>query len=616
MQTETEILAAMKEIFGYSTFKEGQKEAVGALLAKKDLLAIMPTGAGKSLCYQLPALLQGGITLVVSPLVSLMKDQVTALLQVGVRAAFLNASLTRAQYFKALQNAEDGMYKIIYVAPERLLTDSFLNFARRAPIWQVTVDEAHCVSQWGPDFRPSYLKIKEFISLLPNRPAVSAFTATATAAVEQDILEQLQLQAPVLVRTGYDRKNLFFEVQHPKNKLLALFEALEKNDGRPAIVYCATRKTVEEVCEALRAKGYLAARYHAGLEDAERACSQDDFLFDRAAVLVATNAFGMGIDKSNVSLVVHYNMPKNLESYYQEAGRAGRDGSDARCLLLYSGKDVITAQYLISHSHEESGLSPEEKREVEEKERRALKEMTFYCHTTDCLRAFLLRYFGEEAPPCCGNCKNCVDGFEEVDIIEPARLVLNGIFRMGRPFGFKMVTDLLRGKGSERMRALHFDALPVFGMLRETSEVRVREVLNYLVSGGYLSLSEGEYPTLSLTPKAQELLLPDAELVMRAKREKAPASAPARPTGPGGAVDEKLLILLRKKRAAIAASSRVPAYVVFTDASLRQMCQKKPTTRSGLMGIPGVGEVKMRRYGEDFLNLIRAYLGEDKKGDF
>ena len=600
---------ALKEIFGYTDFKEGQEQAVQAILAGRDTLAIMPTGAGKSICYQLPALLMNGITLVISPLVSLMKDQVSALREAGVAAAFLNSSLSRGQYFKALANAAAGMYKIIYVAPERLLTDSFLDFAKGAPISQVTVDEAHCISQWGQDFRPSYLKIVEFLKCLPARPVVSAFTATATPAVEEDILNTLALREPERVHTGYDRPNLFFEVDRPKNKLRALLEALEKNGDRPAIVYCATRRSVEEVCEALRARGYLATRYHAGLPDEERRANQEDFLFDRSAVMVATNAFGMGIDKSNVSLVVHYNMPKNIESYYQEAGRAGRDGSEARCLLLYGGQDVVTAQYFIEHARENEELSGEELEQVKEKDRQRLRSMTFYCHTTDCLRAYLLHYFGEKAPAYCGKCRNCTEGFEELEIIDAARIVLTCIFRMGRPFGLKLVTDVLRGSKNERVLSLRFDTLPVYGMLREMSESRVRDILKYLVETGYLALAEGEYPTLSLTPRAEELLKPDASLVMRARRERAPAPRAAQPAD-AGVADPRLLEALKKKRASIAASSSVPAYVVFTDATLRDMCRRLPTTREAMLAVSGVGENKLRRYGDVFLEVIQRYLAQ------
>ena len=386
----------LKQYFGHVTFREGQEELIQQILSGRDAFGIMPTGAGKSICYQVPALMLDGITLVVSPLISLMKDQVNALVQSGVQAAYLNSSLTVGQYAKVLALAAQGAYKILYVAPERLLVEAFVQFALQTRIAMVTVDEAHCVSQWGQDFRPSYLKILEFVDRLSYRPVISAFTATATMEVLEDVIRMLRLQDPYVVTTGFDRKNLSFSVQTPGSRMPALLEILRGYRGKSGIVYCATRKTVESVCAELNRKGMDATMYHAGLDNDVRHQNQDDFLFDRRTIMVATNAFGMGIDKSNVSFVVHYNMPKNLESYYQEAGRAGRDGEPADCILLYGAQDVRTNQFLIEANRDtEGGLTPQMQQAVIRKDMDRLKSMTFYCATTDCLRAYILRYFGE-----------------------------------------------------------------------------------------------------------------------------------------------------------------------------------------------------------------------------
>lgn len=417
MTTKEQVL---KQVFGYSAFRPGQEQLVDSLLSGRDTLGVMPTGAGKSICFQVPALMLPGVTLVVSPLISLMKDQVNALVQAGVRGAFLNSSLTPAQYRKALYNACNGMYKIIYVAPERLLTPGFQELVRRVEISMVCVDEAHCVSQWGQDFRPGYLRIRQFLDGLPHRPPVGAFTATATAQVRRDILNLLGLEHPKIVVTGFDRKNLYFGVRKPKDKFRELLLLLEEEKGKSGIIYCSTRKLVEEVCEKLRDRGIPAARYHAGLTDEERHRSQEDFLYDRSPVMVATNAFGMGIDKSNVSFVIHYNMPKDLESYYQEAGRAGRDGSPARCVLLYSGADVRLNQFMIEKDKENEELDEETARQVREKELERLKQMTFYATSRSCLRRFQLRYFGEEGVPKeCGNCSVCLGEAKEYAKSEP-----------------------------------------------------------------------------------------------------------------------------------------------------------------------------------------------------
>ena len=506
--TDTAQYPMLKQVFGHGEFRDGQRQMVDAIISGRDALGIMPTGAGKSICYQLPALMLQGITLVISPLISLMIDQVMALKQMGVAAAYINSSLSPSQIEIATQRAALGYYKIIYVAPERLEAPDFIAFARDADIAMVTVDEAHCVSKWGQDFRPSYLRIPEFLQVLKRRPILSAFTATATQRVRQDILAQLCLQRPELVTTGFDRPNLFFWVQQPKDKFDALTEFLDNKSELSGIVYCATRKAVEQVTERLNENGYSAARYHAGLSDKERMKSQDDFQYDRVRIIVATNAFGMGIDKSNVSFVVHYNMPQDIESYYQEAGRAGRDGEPADCLLLYNKQDVMTARFLISHSTENPELSREDELLLIERNMDRLKQMTFYSTTKKCLRKFILNYFGDSAPERCGHCSTC----------------------MGLPY--------------------------------EVGEKK------------------------------------------RTAKERNKKSAP--PVG----VDERDIPLydaLAGLRLSIAQQAKVPAYVIFSNATLRDMTKRKPQTDTEMLGVSGVGELKLQQYGKIFMAVIKQF---------
>ena len=452
----------LKQIFGYDTFREGQETLVDSTLSGRDVLGIMPTGAGKSLCFQVPALLFPGITVVVSPLISLMKDQVSALNAAGVHAAYINSSLTEGQYRKAMELARQGRYKIIYVAPERLMTESFLSLIQAVEISMVAVDEAHCISQWGQDFRPSYLKIVDFISQLPRRPVIGAYTATATKAVREDILCILGLQNPKVMVTGYDRKNLYFAVEKPKDKMNALLEYLRKNPEKSGIIYCNTRKTVEEVQEALLGAGYSAVRYHAGLSDREKKENQEEFIYDRKPIMVATNAFGMGIDKSNVRFVIHYNMPKDIESYYQEAGRAGRDGEPGECILYYKAQDVKMNEFLIQQQGNEE-LDFEEQALIRERNMERLRKMTFYCFTNECLREYILRYFGEYGGNYCGNCKNCLTEFEDLDVTEETRSILGLVKSTGERYGIVAVCDGVRGARTEKVRQLGLEENPHYG---------------------------------------------------------------------------------------------------------------------------------------------------------
>lgn len=600
----------LEEYFGYREFRAGQEELIDCLLSGGDVLGILPTGAGKSLCYQIPALLFPGITLVISPLISLMKDQVNALTQAGIKAAFVNSTLSAGQMREVMHRVKAGEYRIVYVAPERLLSEDFLTFARSAAISMVTVDEAHCISQWGQDFRPSYLKIGEFIGLLSRRPVIGAFTATATPVVREDIERLLELRRPRVLVTGFDRNNLYLSVCRPKDKMSHLLGFLKERSGASGIIYCATRKTVDALCEALGERGFSATRYHAGLSDAERHMNQDDFLYDRRRIMVATNAFGMGIDKSDVSYVVHYNMPKNLESYYQEAGRAGRDGGPAVCLLLYGAQDVRTNQFLILNSRESAGIEMEEAVSLCENELELLKKMTWYCTTTDCLRGYILKYFGEKAPAYCGCCSNCDTHFETVDITVEAQKILSCVVRlerMGRSFGKGMVVNILHGSKNERIGRFGLDTLSTYGILEDVSGRRIGDIIDFLLEEGWLRQAGDEYPVLAASPAAQTVLQGKTDLFMKLPSQICSTPAPAAEVSADGALFERL----RALRAELAKAARVPAYIVFTDASLRDMCRRLPRDAGEFLQVSGVGQAKLERYAQPFLEEIRAYSREN-----
>lgn len=600
----------LKQYFGYDTFREGQEQLIDAILSGQDALGVMPTGAGKSLCYQIPALVIGGITLVVSPLISLMKDQVTSLNQAGIHAAYLNSSLTSNQYFKALGLAKQGRYPIIYVAPERLLTESFLDFALEADIRMVAVDEAHCVSQWGQDFRPSYLKITEFIERLPKRPVISAFTATATAQVRDDIIEILKLQNAKIMTTGFDRSNLFFAVQTPKDKYRAALEFIRAHEKESGIIYCLTRKVVEEVCEKLMKDGFSVTRYHAGLSDEERRKNQDDFIFDRCRIMVATNAFGMGIDKSDVRYVIHYNMPKNMESYYQEAGRAGRDGEAAQCILLYSGQDVVTNQLFIENNRDNLELDEETRLLVQERDRERLRRMTFYCFTNECLRAYILRYFGEYGANYCGNCSNCLTEFEETDITEEAEAMIRCVKACSQRYGITVILDTLRGANTAKICQYRMEENPCYGICGKVPIYRLRQIFNYLLMQGYLRLTDEEYTLVKLTEKSEELLSEGISVTMKMAKEPSKKQSEKKQKKPRtsaqimGETDESVFEHLRSLRTEIAREERIPPYMVFSDKTLVHMCILNPRTKEEMLRVNGVGENKYKKYGERFIKAL------------
>ena len=612
--------SVLRDFFGHREFREGQQPLIDALLSGHDAVGIMPTGAGKSMCYQIPALMLEGITIVISPLISLMKDQVNSLIQSGVRAAYLNSSLTLSQYNAALANASRGMYKLIYVAPERLCTPSFMELARNVRVSLVAVDEAHCVSQWGQDFRPHYLRIAEFLSQLPYRPTVGAFTATATAQVRTDIIDLLCLRDPVCVTTGFDRKNLYFGVINTKDKYSETKKIVKENEGSCGIIYCATRKAVEEVSERLTAEGIPCTRYHAGLSNEERKKNQDDFIFDRVKLIAATNAFGMGIDKSNVSFVLHYNMPKNLENYYQEAGRAGRDGSEAKCVLLYSGRDVMTNKFLIENSHDNPDLDEESLEVIKKRELMKLRQMTDYCNTGRCLRQFILDYFGEKRQCTCRNCSNCLGETELTDITLEAQKILSCVYRLHQRnmhFGAVVVSAVLKGSDNSKIKQFGLDTLSTYAIMKEDTTARIRQMIVYLKAEGYLT--EGEHSTLVLTRKAAEVLMKGQKVSMRLPKHKmSEQSTPAKRERKAiSAFDRELFERLRALRAKLAAEISMPAYIVFSDQVLREMCVTMPVTQSAFLEVPGVGKVKQERYGLYFTSEIQKYLREfpDRKNN-
>lgn len=596
-------LSVLKDYFGHDSFRDGQEQIVDALLDGRDALCIMPTGAGKSMCYQIPALLFDGVTIVVSPLISLMKDQVGSLVQSGVPAAYINSSLSYPQFLRVLSNVEHGKYKIIYVAPERLLTDGFLDTCKKIKISMVAVDEAHCVSQWGQDFRPSYLKIVSFIKSLENRPIVGAFTATATNDVKEDIKKILRLENPFEITTGFDRPNLFFGVIKSSSKDEKLIDLIRERGDRSGIVYCATRKNVESVCELLCDNGFSATRYHAGLDEYERRKNQEDFVFDRKNIMVATNAFGMGIDKSNVTYVIHYNMPKNIESYYQEAGRAGRDGGEADCILLYSPKDVRLNRFMIENSEGNDELTIEENEQIRERDFERLKHMTFYSTTNDCLRGFILRYFGGDKKAYCGKCSNCLSVHKLVDVTIDAQKIMSCIARTGQRYEKTVICDVLKGSKSEKILKAELNNQSTYGIMKEVTARHIFGTIDFLAEKEYIS-SDNETEVLKLLPKSRDVLFGRERLVMKKVENSEKVVKTHRPEVP---VNSELLDALKALRKSIASKKSVPAYVIFSDATLTDMCKKCPETPDEMLEVSGVGRTKLEKFGKEFLEVIAKF---------
>ena len=608
-------LETLKTYFGYDTFREGQEKIVEAILTNRDVLAIMPTGAGKSICYQIPALILPGITLVISPLISLMQDQVKALNDAGIHAAFINSSLTENQISKALYLAASGRYKIIYVAPERLENYEFLEFARNVEISMVTVDEAHCISQWGQDFRPSYLKIVEFIKNLPKRPIVSAFTATATEEVKNDILCTLSLADPEVVITGFDRKNLYYSVENIRRKDEFIMEYIEKHPTESGIIYCATRKNVDNLFELLFKRGVPVTRYHAGLTNETRKKNQDDFIYDRTPVIIATNAFGMGIDKSNVRYVIHYNMPQSMENYYQEAGRAGRDGENSQCILLFSLQDVMIDRMLLDNK-DFSDVDEEDEYLIRQRDIRRLQTMEGDCKTTGCLRNYILEYFGEKTSGPCDNCGNCHREYHEVDMTAEAKWVVNCVAETRGRYGLTIVLGTLMGAKRARLRELRTDQYKSYGALSGHSEAELRTLISQMTEMGYLYQTQEKYSVLKLgniTPLKDE----NIRVIMRTYEEKEPdkkkkiqKAVRKRSTDALTSAGYDLFEVLRKLRLEIAKEESMPPYIIFSDKTLIDMCVKKPSDEEEMLNVSGVGANKLKKYGQRFLEEIQKFCTE------
>ena len=588
-------LNILEQYYGYHSFRAGQEELIQGILKGKDVIGILPTGGGKSLCYQIPALLLEGITIVISPLISLMKDQVDTLKEYGIKAELINSSLSSTEYREIIFNAKEEAYKLLYVAPERLETDSFMELMQILPVSLVAVDEAHCVSQWGHDFRPSYRQIAKMIRNLPKRPVVAAFTATATELVKEDIKNSLTLAKPLEFIGSFDRPNLYFEVQKPKSKFEALRSYVDQNQEESGIIYCSTRKTVDEVCEKLNRIGVKAVKYHAGLGEKERSTNQEEFLYDKVPIMVATNAFGMGIDKPNVRFVIHYNMPKNMESYYQEAGRAGRDGEKANCILFFSSQDIMTNRLFI----ENGGIGVDHTGEYQK-----LNAMVDYCNTEVCLRSTILTYFGQEAlEEACDNCGSCNNETEKTDMTIEAQKIMSCVKRMDEQFGSTLVTDVLKGANTQKIRMQRFNLLTTYGIMKDYSKETIKEMISFLIAEGYLSLVGDQYPILRLTLKSYEVLKGHEKVAIRRTLNKEQAISHIEPE-----MDMGLLESLKQIRMQIAGEHRVQPFMIFSDTTLKDMCKKYPITREKMLKVTGVGEYKLENYGQAFIEAIRNYM--------
>jgi ATP-dependent DNA helicase RecQ len=641
MRINMDASQVLKQYFGYDSFRKGQSDIIEAILQGKDALAIMPTGAGKSVCYQVPAMLLSGITIVISPLISLMQDQVKSLNEAGINAAYINSTLSEQQMYKALDYAAQGKYKIIYVAPERLETMSFMTFAQKADISMVTIDEAHCISQWGQDFRPSYLKIVDFIDSLPERPVVSAFTATATSEVKTDIECILKLKSPKLVVTGFDRKNLYYSVEHLSGKKKDAYIAayIKEHMDESGIIYCATRKNVDRLYDEFSSLGISVTKYHAGLDNETRKQNQDDFIYDRVQVVIATNAFGMGIDKSNVRYVIHYNMPQSMENYYQEAGRAGRDGGESQCILLFSAQDVIIDKFLLD-SKEFEGVEDEDRSVIRERDLHRLHTMEMYCKTTECLRNYILSYFGEKTGEPCGNCGNCNNEYEQIDMTADARWVINCLAETHGRFGLSIVLGTLLGAKRARLKEVGALNYKSYGKLSNRKEADLRLLIDQMINAGYVIQTDGEYSVLrigDISPLrdenthvyikkakktyASELLKGGGQTGGEAVSGNASAgTAGSRPasrtrkksTDSLTAAGYELFERLRALRLVIAREEGVPPYIIFNDKTLIDMCEKLPVDVDTMLSVSGVGQNKLMKYGSRFTEEISTFVSAHK----
>lgn len=586
----------LKNHFGYDDFRKGQEEIISHILNKEDCLAIMPTGAGKSICYQIPALTFEGTTIVISPLISLMKDQVDSLIQNGISATFINSTLSTSEYFQTIENAKLGMYKIIYVAPERLNSEGFINLLNNINISMFAIDEAHCVSQWGHDFRPSYTEIANIILNLKKRPIVAAFTATATELVKNDIINLLKLSNPFTLTTGFDRKNLSFSVETPIDKKKYLLDYLNNHKDISGIIYCLSRKNVDNLFNELSEQGFSVSKYHGGMSDSAREQNQNDFVFDKTSIMVATNAFGMGIDKSNIRYVIHYNMPKDLESYYQEAGRSGRDGSPAECILLFNRSDIVSNKFLI----EQTGSTSTKLVEYQK-----LNDMVDYCNTDKCLRKYILEYFGEKTDyENCNNCSNCNSEIESTDITTDSKKIMSCIKRMRERFGIGLVTDVLKGSKTAKIKSMKFDDLSTYGIMSDYSKDTIKELISFLVSENYINCVGDKYPILVLTPACSDVLFNDKKVFIKRKIEK------VKPKASEINYDIELFGTLSAIRKQLAEELNVPPFIIFADSTLIEMCILYPTSLDELYRVSGVGKYKADNYGKYFLHEIQKYVEE------
>ena len=601
---------ALKAVFGYDSFRPGQEAVINAILDGRDILAVMTTGAGKSLCYQVPAMLLSGITLVISPLISLMQDQVKALNEAGVNAAFINSSLSEKELNDTFKNAYKGHYKIIYVAPERLMSEGFISFAKSVEISMVTVDEAHCISQWGQDFRPSYMDIAEFINILDKRPIISAFTATATQNVREDIICSLGLNNPYFLVTGFDRENLFFQVDKPQNKERFILDFIERHRGESGIIYCATRKNVDSLYTLLRKQHISVGKYHAGMSNEERKQMQNDFVFDYTSIVIATNAFGMGIDKSNVRFVIHYNMPSSMENYYQEAGRAGRDGLNSECILLFSPQDIIINRFLLEHK-DFSDIDPIDAMTIRERDIKRLQIMEGYCYTTECLRNYILKYFGEDPKKPCDDCGNCLRQFETLDMTDEAKKIINCIYESRGRYGKNIIMDTVLGAKTARLTEIGATEYKSYGVLESSNKNLLRRLIEELLLEGYIAT--GEYQVLKLGDISR-LKNTETKVLVKITDEDKMAKRKEKPKKNKKGMDSltsagfKLFDKLKELRLEIARAEKIPPYIVFNDKTLIDMCAKIPTTKSDMLNVSGVGENKYGKYGERFIAVIKEYV--------